>query len=305
MSIQSHLHPTLGLLLLSLSLAAQPANLIFGTAETNEQFTQVISTATNDVLLLGSAEGQVQVTQLDSNLEQVEQWSLPRVNAEALEFGRRFFLQDDHLFILGEGRLTAFWENYAYLAKVRLDGHIVWRETFFDAIRFQDVVPYQDDFIVTGWDRPPGSNVPGTILRLNNQGQQIWKRPIVFSNRNFPQRLWITSEDEILVMGNINQSGNTSHGIFLQMLNADGDALWEQTHETGWIYRDNVHELMNDDDQPFAFTINNDQQTIWIAANNRPVGSGEQISLLQFSLAEGELLTEEALPLTNKEARAH
>ena len=135
MSIQSHLHPTLGLLLLSLSLAAQPANLIFGTAETNEQFTQVISTATNDVLLLGSAEGQVQVTQLDSNLEQVEQWSLPRVNAEALEFGRRFFLQDDHLFILGEGRLTAFWENYAYLAKVRLDGHIVWRETFFDAIR--------------------------------------------------------------------------------------------------------------------------------------------------------------------------
>ena len=108
----------LGLFLMPLSLAAQPANLIFGTAETHEQFIQIISTATNDILLLGSAEGQVQVTHLDSDLTLVNQWSLPLANLEANEFARRFFLQDGHLFILGEGRMSPFWDNYAYLNQI-------------------------------------------------------------------------------------------------------------------------------------------------------------------------------------------
>ena len=156
------------------------------------------------------------------------------------------------------GSITSNQQEDIFVAELSVLGDIVWTKSIDKnniTNEATSIVSVGSDFIISGYNRTSGIDLPGFAMKLNATGDEIWYKSLEIEGIDQLSKITLTQDNEILGVG------AKSNLLSLVKINLnDGSIIWENNKQTDPLIRD----LKLTNDGGFIITGN-----LFVANDNR------------------------------------
>ncbi|MCB9267441.1 MAG: T9SS type A sorting domain-containing protein [Lewinellaceae bacterium] len=139
---------------------------------------------------------------------------------------------DDKILIGGRSESFHEEDSWAYLAKLNMDGSIIWQKTynlgsFWNVINDVVEIPDNGGFLAVGeiWDSCGGTSF---LLRLDTNGDTVWTKSLCIEHVGKARSISMTSDNNFIIDIPANIFG--FYKFQLVKIDQDGNVIWSQSY---------------------------------------------------------------------------
>ncbi len=160
------------------------------------------------------------------------------------------------------GSHVSFTGDYTYnvlLVKYDKYGNLLWSrdigkkgvsETAEDLLVMKN---HDNDLLIVGTSDEGIEGLDMMVMRMDSEGNLIWKRLFDFGNRDLAISVTQTSENTFMIAG-ISHVSVGNEDISLININSQGDTLWTERYDLGYGYTENTYKVIQTKDSAFVCT---------------------------------------------------
>lgn len=210
--------------------------------EQRDEARSIIETRDGGLVVCGNtasfaaAEIDIWILRLDGDGEKI--WE-NAIRSSSEEMGRSIVQTQDEGFVIAGYRdisdKAAGADKNADMVLVKLDknGRGLWRKKLYgqagNDVAEKVIETEHGDLLITGWTQDPGSrSMDGILLKVNHQGDGIWKRTYGRSGRDLLYDLVASQDGGYAMVGETSLSKGAPADVWMLKVDERGRTIWEQ-----------------------------------------------------------------------------
>ena len=141
--------------------------------------------------------------------------------------------------------ILMFENSDVWLIKTDGQGNMEWDKTFGGSEDDRGSYVIQTDdggYIITGDTRSYSNGKTDVwLIKTDENGEKIWDKTFGYSEFDSASEIIQTSDDDFIIVGNVNTSGGGLGEVWIIKVDSDGNKLWDKTFgETGHNSGDSI-----------------------------------------------------------------